>query len=84
MSFRPPPMSVMGTCRRSWRDSGLTWLAISGLGVDKISRRAGHDMIQTTMGYVKQAADLTGDLGVPFGPLHGPNAYTLRCSVEET
>ena len=54
---------------RSWRDSGLTWLARTGLGVDKISRRAGHDMIQTTMGYVKQAEDLTGDLGVPFGPL---------------
>ncbi len=54
---------------RSWRDSGLTWLAMTGLGVDKISRRAGHDMIQTTMGYVKQAEDLTGDLGEPFAPL---------------
>ena len=54
---------------RSWRDSGLTWLAVSGLGVDKIMRRAGHDTVQTTMGYVKQAEDLTGDLGVPFGPL---------------
>jgi integrase len=54
---------------RSWRDSGLTWLAMTGLGVDKISRRAGHDMVQTTMGYVKQAEDLTGDLGQPFGPL---------------
>jgi hypothetical protein len=42
---------------------------MTGLGVDKISRRAGHDMIQTTMGYVKQAEDLTGDLGAPFGPL---------------
>jgi hypothetical protein len=54
---------------RSWRDSGITWLAMSGLGVDKIMRRAGHDMVQTTMGYVKLAEDLTGDLGVPFGPL---------------
>src|SRR5205085_5404556 len=26
---------------RSWRDSGITWLAMSGLGVDKIMRRAG-------------------------------------------
>jgi integrase len=33
---------------RSWRDSGLTWLAMTGLGVDKIMRRAGHDQIQTT------------------------------------
>ncbi len=54
---------------RSCRDSGITWLAMTGLGVDKICRRAGHDMVQTTMGYVKMAEDLTGDLGVPFGPL---------------
>jgi hypothetical protein len=54
---------------RSWRDSGLTWLAMTALGVDKIMRRAGHDMVQTTMGYVKQAEDLTGDLGAPFAPL---------------
>ncbi len=54
---------------RSWRDSGLTWFAMTGLDVAKISRRAGHDTIQTTMGYVKQAEDLTGDLGVPFAPL---------------
>lgn len=54
---------------RSCRDSGITWLAMAGLGVDKIMRRAGHDMVQTTMGYVKETEDLTGDLGVPFGPL---------------
>ena len=54
---------------RSCRDSGLTWLALSGLGVDKIMRRAGHDNVQTSMGYVKQAEDLTGDLGTPFGAL---------------
>ena len=40
-----------------------------GVAVDKVMRRAGHDMVQTTMGYVKQAEYLTGDLGVPFGPL---------------
>ncbi len=56
---------------RSCRDSGLTWLALSGLGVDKIMRRAGHDNVQTSMGYVKQAEDLTGDLGAPFGALPG-------------
>ena len=54
---------------RSWRDFGLTWLAMSGLGVDKIMRRAGHDVVQTTMGYVKQAKDLGGELGEPFAPL---------------
>ena len=54
---------------RSGRDSGLTWLALTGLGVDKIMRRAGHDNIQTTMGYLKLAEDLSGDLGEPFAPL---------------
>ncbi len=54
---------------RSWRDSGITWLAMTGLGVDKIMRRAGHDVIQTTMGYVKQAEDVGGELGEPFAPL---------------
>ena len=54
---------------RTCRDSGITWLAISGLDSAKIMLRAGHDLMQTTMGYVKQAEDLTGDLGVPFGPL---------------
>jgi hypothetical protein len=54
---------------RSWRDSGITWLAIAGVGVDKIMRRAGHDVMPTTMGYVKLAEDLSGDLGLPFAPL---------------
>lgn len=55
---------------RSWRDSGITWLAMSGVGVDRIMRRAGHDAVQTTMGYVKQAEDMTGgELGEPFAPL---------------
>lgn len=51
---------------RSWRDSGLTWLAMNGLDVARIQRRAGHETISTTMGYVKQAEDLTADLGAPF------------------
>ena len=55
---------------RSWRDSGITWLALSGVPVDRSMRRAGHDAVQTTMGYVKQAEDMTGgELGEPFAPL---------------
>ncbi len=54
---------------RSFRDSGITYLAMAALSVDLMMRRCGHDMVQTTMGYVKQAEDLSGDLGVPFGPL---------------
>ena len=54
---------------RSWRDSGITWLALSGLDVAKIQRRAGHETISTTLGYVKQAEDFAGNLGEPFAPL---------------
>lgn len=42
---------------------------MTGLGVDKIMRRAGHDRVQTTMGYVKQAEDVGGELGEPLGAL---------------
>lgn len=64
--------SSLSTARanfRSWRDSGITWLALAGVDVSRISRRAGHRDIQTTMGYVKQAEDLGGTLGKPFGRL---------------
>ncbi len=54
---------------RSCRDSGITWLAMTGLDVLKIKRRAGHDKVDTTDGYVKLAEDHAGVLGVPFGPL---------------
>ena len=54
---------------RSWRDSGITWLAMQGVDTKIMVRRAGHDTVDTTMGYVKLAEDLTGDLGTPFGPL---------------
>lgn len=64
---------------RTCRDSGLTWLAMSGLGVDKIMRRAGHDNVQTTLGYVKLAEDLTGNLDESFGPLPEGPIYPNRC-----
>lgn len=54
---------------RSCRDSGITWLALSGLDVAKIMRRAGHEELSTTLGYVKMAEDLSGKVGTPFGPL---------------
>ena len=34
-----------------------------------IQRRAGHDNIQMTLGYVKMAEDLTGKVGTPFAPI---------------
>ena len=54
---------------RSCRDSGITWLALAGVDLARMQRRAGHDDINTTLDYVKQAEDLTGKIGVPFGPL---------------
>ncbi len=57
---------------RSWRDTGITWLALQGVDVAKMQRRAGHDAISTTLGYVKMAEDLTGTIGEPFPPLPSP------------
>ncbi|MGA2450697.1 MAG: site-specific integrase [Polyangiaceae bacterium] len=54
---------------RSWRDTGITWLALAGVDAAKIQRRAGHDEISTTIGYVKAAEDITGTIGEPFPPL---------------
>lgn len=54
---------------RSWRDSGLTWLAMIGVDATRIMRRAGHDDVATTMRYIKQAEDLGDALGEPFGAL---------------
>lgn len=61
--------TTMGVNFRSLRDSGITWLALTGLDVVKMQRRAGHDSIETTLSYVKQAEDLSGAIGEPFGPL---------------
>jgi integrase len=54
---------------RSWRDTGITWLALAGVDIAKIQRRAGHDNIATTVGYVKQAEDVSGSIGEPFPTL---------------
>jgi integrase len=54
---------------RSWRDTGVTWLALAGVDVAKMQRRAGHDEISTTIGYVKTAEDVSGSIGEPFPPL---------------
>jgi integrase len=54
---------------RSCRDSGITWLALAGVELARIQRRAGHEDISTTLGYVKMAEDLAGKVGTPFGPL---------------
>lgn len=54
---------------RTWRDSGITWLAMSGVDLIRIQRRAGHEKPETTLGYVKQAEDLGDTLGEPFARL---------------
>jgi integrase len=62
-------LSMVRANFRSWRDSGITWLAMDGVETAKIMRRAGHADIGTTMRYVKLAEDLGGELGEPFGAL---------------
>jgi len=54
---------------RSLRDSGVTWLALSGVDLSRIQRRAGHEDVSTSLGYVKLAEDINGDVGEPFPPL---------------
>jgi integrase len=62
--------TTMAVNFRSLRDSGITWLSMTGVGVVQMQRRAGHDDVNTTLGYVKRAEDLSGgDLGEPFGPI---------------
>ena len=57
----------------TWHDmraTGITWLAVKGVDVAKIQRRAGHTTMETTMGYVREAESFAGDaFGVPFPPL---------------
>jgi hypothetical protein len=56
---------------------------MTGLGVDRLMRRAGHDAIQTTLGYVKLAEDLSGgELGEPFAPL--PAVLRVASGTSET
>ncbi len=54
---------------RSCRDTGITWLALAGVELARMQRRAGHEDITTTLGYVKMAEDLSGKVGIPFAPL---------------
>jgi hypothetical protein len=61
--------TTMAVNFRSCRDSGITWLALSGLDVARIQRGAGHDDVQTTLAYVKTLEDIKGKVGIPFPPL---------------
>jgi integrase len=71
---------------RSCRDSGITWLALAGVPLQVMKGRAGHEEVETTLGYVKMAEDLGGRVGKPFPPLpaellgqaSGQVARTLR------
>jgi|SRR5579883_1306964 len=67
--LREQSATTMQVNFRSWRDTGITWLALAGVDIAKMQRRAGHDAISTTLGYVKMAEDLTSSIGDPFPPL---------------
>lgn len=70
------------------RDTGITWLALAGIDVAKIQRRAGHDKITTAIGYVKTAEDVSGAIGEPFPALPSvplsPEAIDVAKAVEWT
>jgi integrase len=51
---------------RTWRDTGITWLALAGVDIARIMRRAGHEDVRATMRYVKAAEDLSRTMGAPF------------------
>jgi integrase len=71
---------------RSCRDTGITWLALAGVGINVIKSRAGHEDVDTTLGYLKMAEDLGGKVGQPFppllaellGPIIGPSSAKPR------
>jgi hypothetical protein len=48
------------------RATGITWMAIRGDEPIKIMRRAGHENITTTMGYVREAENLEYPVGEVF------------------
>lgn len=67
---------------RGWRDSGITWHAIAGAPLQHLQRWAGHDTMDTTMGYVRSAYDYThGGIGEPFGSLPGQLLANLRAEM---
>jgi integrase len=51
------------------RATGITWMAIRGDEPIKIMRRASHENIATTMGYVREAENLEHPVGEVFPPL---------------
>lgn len=54
---------------RSLRDSGITWRFLAGERVEVVQREAGHEKIETTLGYAKEVQDRRGRFGEPFPPL---------------
>ncbi len=62
------------------RATGLTWMAIRGDEPIKIMRRAGHEDIATTMGYVREAENLVHTVGPSdvFPPLPAPVCFVAR------
>jgi len=53
---------------RSCRDTGITWLALAGVPLQAIKSRAGHEVVETTLGYVKRP----GRQGRPAVPAVAP------------
>ncbi len=71
----------------SLRHTGITWRTIRGDDPRVIQRHAGHEKYATTEGYVHEADDYRGKIGVVFPPivdvLAGRAASTNRSAIDQ-
>ncbi len=67
--FKSTAGSMAITWYHATRSTGITWEAVRGLDGTKLMRRAGHETFETTLGYIREAENLTAAFGRPFPPL---------------
>jgi len=54
---------------RSLRDTGITWRFLAQHRAEVVQREAGHEKIDTTLGYAKEVENRQGRFGEPFPAL---------------
>jgi len=69
------------------RATGITWRTLRGDDARVIQRHAGHEKYTTTDGYVREAEDYRGKIGLVFPPivdvLAGRAASTNRSAIDQ-
>ena len=80
--FKSTPGSLMLSWYSATRSTGITWEAVRGLDGTKLMRRAGHATFSTTLGYIREAENLSGArFGVPFPEL--PSSLVNRPGIAQ-